>query len=152
MARPDLEASTEPEVAALARKRRLTYVSWDTGSAGHLATVMFMKTTGLPAESGLHVPYPGATLAAQAVLASQGDLIFASVPMVVAQGGRLKSIALIHPKRVEAVPNIPTLPEQGVKVNMEWQFWMGMLAPPSTPDAVVDVLQASPSRRWGPRK
>ena len=142
MARPDFEVNNAKDVAALAKKKQLTYASWGAGSAGQLATVLFMRAMKLPPESMLHVPYSGAAPAAQAVMAGQVDLIFAPVPMVISQGSKLKPIALIHPKRVEAVPSIPTLAEQGVTVKMDGEFWMGMLAPPKTPEPIVSVLAA----------
>lgn len=142
MARPDLQASTAPEIVALARRKQLSYASWGAGSASHLATVLFMRATGLPPSTMLHVPFTGSAPAAQAVSASQVDLIFAPVPLVAAQKGRMKPVALIHPKRVDALPEVPTLVEQGVTVQMDGEFWMGVLAPPRTSAAVVDATAA----------
>jgi tripartite-type tricarboxylate transporter receptor subunit TctC len=142
MARPDLEATTAPDVVKLAKQRQLTYASWGAGSASHLATVLFMRATGLPPESMLHVPFTGSAPAAQAVSAGQVDLIFAPVPLVAGQKGRMKAIALIHPHRVEALPEVPTLAEQGVKVKMDGEFWMGVLAPPKTPANIVETTAA----------
>lgn len=138
-ARKDLEANTAAEVAALAQRKQLTYASWGSGSAAHLATVLFMRATGLPPESMLHVPYTGSAPAAQAVAAGQVDLLFAPVPLAAAQRGLMKNVALIHPKRVDALPDVPTLAEQGVSVKMEGEFWMGVLAPPKTPAHIVSV-------------
>lgn len=142
MARPDLEANSAQEVVALAKRRQLTYASWGVGSAAHLSTVLFMRATGIPASAMLHVPFTGSAPAAQAVGASQVDLIVAPVPLVAAQRGKMKAIALIHPKRVDALPDIPTLAEQGVNVTMEAENWMGVLAPPKTPAAIVATIAA----------
>lgn len=143
MARPDLPASSPAEVVALAKRQQLTYASWGAGSAAHLATVLFMRATGLPASSMLHVPFTGSAPAAQGVSAGQVDLIFAPVPLVAAQKGRMKAIALIHPKRVDALPEVPTLAEQGVAVQMDGEFWMGVLAPPKTPAPIVEATAAA---------
>jgi tripartite-type tricarboxylate transporter receptor subunit TctC len=142
MARPDFEGSTAKDVIAMAKKKQLTYSSWGTGSTGHLAMVIFARNAGLPAESLLHVPYQGAAPAAQAVLVSQVDLMFAPVPMVVAQGGKLKPIAVMMPKRVEAVPNIPTFDEQGVPMKTDADIWMGLMLPPKTPGPIVKAYAA----------
>lgn len=143
MARSDLEANTALEVVALAKRRQLTFASWGAGSASHLATVLFMRATGLPAANMLHVPFTGSAPAAQAVSAGQVDLIFAPVPLVAAQKGRMKAIALIHPKRVAALSDVPTLAEQGVGVQMDGEFWMGVLAPPKTPAHIVEATAAA---------
>lgn len=140
MARQDLEANTAPEVIALAKKRQLTYASWGIGSAGHLSAILLMRATGLPTTTMLHVPYSGAAPAAQAVSAGQVELIVAPVPLVAAQRGKMKAIALIHPSRVEAVGDIPTLAEQGIKVQMDAENWMGVLAPPKTPAYIVNAF------------
>lgn len=141
-ARPTLEVATAPEVIALAKRRELSYASWGSGSAAHLATALFMRSAGLPPESMLHVPYTGSAPAAQAVAAGQVDLLFAPVPLVAAQKGLMKNIALIHPRRVDALPEVATLSEQGVSVRMEGEFWMGVLAPPRTPDHIVATISS----------
>lgn len=142
MARPDFEGATAKDVAAMARKKQLTYSSWGAGSTGHLAMVLFMRNMGLPKESLLHVPYQGAAPAAQAALAGQVDLIFAPVPMVVAQGGKLKAIAVMQPKRVEAIPNVQTFDEQGVAFKADADIWIGMMLPPKTPESIVNAFAA----------
>lgn len=138
MARSDLPASTSQEVAALAKNKQLTYASYGTGSASHLSTVVFMRAVGLPVDSMLHVPFQGVAPAAQAVAAGQVDLFFAPVPVVASQRGRVKLVSVLSSKRVEAIAEVPTLAEQGVTVKLEGESWMGVMAPPKTPAAIVN--------------
>ena len=142
MARPDFDARTAPEILNLSKKRKLTYASWGLGSTGSLAMVLFMRAVGIPMENMIHVPYPGAAPAAQAVLAGQVDLIFAPVPMVLSQGGRLKALAVMRDKRVEALANVPTFKEQGIRFDSDADIWVGMMLPPKTPQNIAAAVSA----------
>lgn len=142
MARPDLPADSIKELLELSKKQKLTYASWGVGSTGNLAMVLFMQSLGLSGDSFLHVPYPGAAPAAQAVLAKQVDVIFAPVPMVIAQGEKLKALAVIGEKRVSAIPKVPTFAEQGVKFSTDAEIWIGLMLPPKTPKEIVTTLSA----------
>lgn len=135
MGRPGLPAKTLPELIALAKKQKLTYSTWGNGSAGHIAMSQFLLVTKTDM---LHVPYQGAAPAAQAAMADQVD--FAMVPAPMAASFRTKMIpfGIASKKRIDLIKEIPTLTEVGAEVSAP--SWVGILAPPKTPQNVVDTL------------
>ncbi len=135
MGRPGLPAKTLPELIALAKKQKLTYSSWGNGSAGHIAMSQFLLVTKTEM---LHVPYQGAAPAAQAAMADQVD--FAMVPAPMAGGFKSKMIpfGVASKKRIDLIKEIPTLTEIGAEVSAP--SWVGILAPPKTPQNVVNTL------------
>jgi tripartite-type tricarboxylate transporter receptor subunit TctC len=121
---------------------KLSFMSTGIGSPIHLTGELFQAATGTRM---LHVPYKGA---------AYGDIVNGLVqvgfPTVVSllpflQGNRLRPIATTTPKRLAALPDVPTLEESGVK-GVVVQNWYGIVAPKSTPAALVERLSKEIAR------
>jgi tripartite-type tricarboxylate transporter receptor subunit TctC len=99
---------------------------------------LFQQRTGIKLN---HVPYKGAGPAIQDVVGGQVPVMFvdlaAGSPMI--KAGKLKVLAVASPKRIAALPNVPTLAEQGVP-NFEAWAWQGLTVPAGTPKDIVSSL------------
>jgi len=140
IAHPTLQATNVKDLIALAKAKpgQLNYASSGIGSPGHLAAVLLETLTGAQLS---HVPYKGGGPAITDLLAGHVPLFFAvistGVPHV--QSGKVRGIAVTGAKRAEAVPNVPTVAESGVK-GYAAENWYGMLVPGKTPKPVIDRL------------
>ena len=143
MVRKDLPAKNVQELIALAKKDpgKLTYASVGNGSQPHLAGELFQQMTGTKL---IHVPYKGAAPAAVDMLAGQIDMGILNLPPFIEhiKSGALRGLAVAGLKRNDAVPDMPTLDEAGLK-GFNVVTWYGIAAPAGTPQAVVDKLAAA---------
>ena len=120
---------------------KVNYGSGGNGSAAHLAMEYFKLSTQTFV---VHVPYRGTAPSVTDAIAGQIQMVFtgapALVPMVTA--GTLRAIAVSSPKRLDLLPDVPTLAESGVKglEGFEADQWYGLVAPAGTPAAVVQKL------------
>jgi tripartite-type tricarboxylate transporter receptor subunit TctC len=110
------------------------------GSAGHIATLAFLKRTGLPLDTIL---YKG-TAPANADLLSGSVQLFmdpwtALLPL--ATSGKARGLFVTSKERTPLAPNIPTTNEVGLK-DFNLSSWYGVWAPKDTPDAIVNRLAA----------
>jgi tripartite-type tricarboxylate transporter receptor subunit TctC len=135
--RPDLPVKTFPDLVALARKTELSFASWGNGSPGHVGSEMFRNHVKAKV---LTVPYQGTAPAAQAVLASQVDLMYMPSPLWLAMQSRVTTFAAASKARYERFKQVPTMAEFGVPVDLE--VWQGLFAPPQTPRSIVDRFAA----------
>lgn len=135
-----LKGLTLPELIQDPRSRNegLAFGSAGFGHSSHLAAQVFMARTGV---RWLHVPFKGNAPALRALMAGEVQILFLSVPSVPAAlaSGRAHALAAAHPERLAALPQIPTLAEQGVR-QAEFQQWYGLFAPRGTPAAMVQGL------------
>jgi tripartite-type tricarboxylate transporter receptor subunit TctC len=124
---------------AKAKAGTLSYASFGQGTSAHLAGEMLKAQTGADIT---HIPYKGQAPALADLLGGQVSLMFGNWPEFRAhvQSGKLIALGMATAKRSVYAPAIPTLTEQGVKV--ESNSWNGLLAPAATPDAVVQRLNA----------
>jgi tripartite-type tricarboxylate transporter receptor subunit TctC len=142
MVHPVLPARSVKEFVALAKAKpgALDYASSGIGGTGHLAGELFKSVTGI---SMVHVPYKSAAPALTDLVAGQVQVMFgtllASVPQI--RNGKLRGIALTGPRRVEALPQVPTFLESGV-ANFDASSWNCMMAPAGTPQPIVARLNA----------
>ncbi len=125
--------------AAKAAPGKLTYASGGNGSPQHLGGALFAAHTGIDIR---HVPYRGASQAAQDVAGGQVDVTFQGIATVaaLAKGGKLKLIGVMANSRSAEYPDAPTLKEAGIN-GFEFSTWFSLAAPPGTPKAIVDRLQ-----------
>jgi tripartite-type tricarboxylate transporter receptor subunit TctC len=118
------------------RKQKLSYASAGTGSGPHMMTVAFARAARI--DNLLHVPYTGMAPALTAVMSKQVDVMLVAVGGATQYRSKLKFYGVTSAQRVSAIPDVPTLKEQGL--NIVGEAWMGVLAPPKTPPAVTAAL------------
>jgi tripartite-type tricarboxylate transporter receptor subunit TctC len=134
---PSLPVKSVAELIAFAKARpgQLNYGSAGMGSAGHLVTEMFRARAGLDM---VHVPYKGAGPALTELLAGQVTLVLSnplgSQPLV--KAGRLRPLAVTGPRRIAALPEVPTMREAGLK-DFSSTFFLGLLGPAGLPGDIV---------------
>ncbi|WP_458098050.1 Bug family tripartite tricarboxylate transporter substrate binding protein [Roseomonas sp. WA12] len=140
IASPRLPATDMAGFIAHARARagQLSYGSSGNATGSHLASVLFLRQTGLEMA---HVPYRGGSAAMQDVLA--GNVAFAMATVNSATqlilDGRLRALAVASESRVSALPDVPTMAEAGLP-GVVVDEWNGMFAPPGTPRRIVERL------------
>ena len=132
-------AKTAQDLVALAKKEpgKLNFGSGGVGSSQHLFGVMFNKAANLDV---VHVPYKGTSPAEAALVAGQVDFML-NPPTALAfvSAGKLKALGVASPTRSAAMPDLPTLDEQGIKGVYTSTFY-GIMAPANTPKEIVDRL------------
>ncbi|WP_213736498.1 tripartite tricarboxylate transporter substrate-binding protein [Bradyrhizobium sp. dw_411] len=108
------------------------------GAATHLGGILFETLTGSHIQ---FIPYRGTSLAMQALVAGQIDLIFdqmsSSLPHV--QEGTIRPYAVMSKTRAQAAPDIPTVDEAGLP-GLYLPVWNGMWVPKNTPKDIIDKL------------
>jgi tripartite-type tricarboxylate transporter receptor subunit TctC len=125
---------------ARANPGKVNFASSSAASAPHLAGEHFKQVTGIDMQ---HVPYKGSAPALADLAGGQVQLMFDSMPssMGFIKGGKLKVLAVSNPKRVSALPNVPTMIEAGV-AGFDLGTWYGIWAPAGTPRDVIAKLNA----------
>ena len=130
-------AKSVQELLALIKQKpgALHFGSSGIGTTGHLAGEVFKQQAGLDM---VHVPYKGGAPAANALLAGDVEMSFATVPSVVGhvRSGKLRALAVTGAKPLSALPGVQPLKDQGVP-NYAVASWYGLLAPANTPKDVV---------------
>jgi tripartite-type tricarboxylate transporter receptor subunit TctC len=108
-----------------------------------LATELLKSRTGIRAD---HIPYKGSMESVNGVASGQLTLTLVDSGPAVApiKGGLLKGLAVTSPHRIAALPDVPTMAEQGIDLTI--QFWSGLLAPAGTPKPIIDKLAAEVQR------
>lgn len=116
----------------------LTVATSGIGQSPHMSSEMFKQRTGIDATL---IPHSGAAPAVTAMLGQQMDYMIDNLPssMPHIQSGKFRALAVTSGKRVEELPDVPTMAEAGVE-NMEVTAWFGLLAPAGTPQPVIDKL------------
>jgi tripartite-type tricarboxylate transporter receptor subunit TctC len=136
---PKMKVKTLKEYIDAARSRRgeVTYSSQGEGSTVNLMMEAFAKTVNITL---IHVPYKGAAPALTDLLGGQVDSTLISLQGSVGNfaKGNLVPLAIASSKRSELLPQVPTLIESGVPLQLT--LWYGLAAPKGTPPAVVERL------------
>ena len=130
-------------VAAKARPGEINFASPGNGTVAHLTGEQFQKAAGIKFQ---HVPYKGANQALNDVISGQVQLYVSSVPSVLQQirTGKLRPLAVTSAKRVDDIPQTPTVGESGYK-GFDASPWFGLLAPAGAPKIVVNVSATASS-------
>lgn len=139
---PSVPAKNLQELVAYAKSRpgKLNYGSGGNGSAAQLATEYFkMQTKAFI----VHVPYRGTSPAVTDLVAGQTDMLFSGAPAVISfvKSGQLRALAVSSKKRLEALPDVPTVAETGYP-GFEADQWYGVVAPAGTPADIVRKLNS----------
>jgi tripartite-type tricarboxylate transporter receptor subunit TctC len=138
---PSVPAKDMRELLALlkANPGKYSYATPGYGTSPHLYSEWLFKLNyGLDV---LNVPFPGALPAVQSTVAGQTQIIPVTVTAVapLIKNGHLRGLAVAAHKRSPAVPDVPTLAEQGINGH-EVDFWTGAIMPAGTPKAIVELL------------
>ncbi len=122
-----------------ASKGKLTIASPGTGSSPNMTMELFRLTTGI---DFVHVPYKGAGPAIVDLLGGHVQSMFDNMSSQLAhmKGGRTRAIAVTSPKRSVHMPDVPTMIESGI--NIDVTVWYGLCAPAATPKPIVAKLNA----------
>src|SRR6202790_5683472 len=109
-----------------------------SSAAFQLATELFKQKTGAPMQE---IPYKGANDSVMAVISGQVTAAIADAGPALSQvlGGQARALAVAAPKRMEELPDVPTLKEAGADVDAV--LWSGLFAPRQTPPAIVKKLE-----------
>jgi tripartite-type tricarboxylate transporter receptor subunit TctC len=134
------------ELTAMLRSKpgAYSYGSSGNGTITHLAGELYRSLAGVEVA---HVPYKGSTPTTQAILGGEVAFTFSSMPPAVqnAKAGRLRALAVTTPRRVEAVPEVPTMREAGM-ADYEIVLYSGVLAPRGLPEPILKRLNAEMAR------
>ena len=131
---------TLPEFIAhtKAHASSVSYASAGVGTTTHIGAATFLQQAGI---DPMHVPYKGNGAAMSDVIAGRVDMIFeaygSGAPHV--KDGRLRALGVTSAKRLAALPDVPTVAEQGMP-NYSYYLWLGIVAPAGTPKPVIDRL------------
>ncbi|UOQ44285.1 tripartite tricarboxylate transporter substrate binding protein [Halobacillus salinarum] len=112
-----------------------------TGAIWHLAAESFAKANGIDLK---FVPFDGAAPSITSLLGGHIEAVSVSPGEVLTQvkAGKLKTLAVMSDERSKALPDVPTLKEEGVK-SVNVGAWRGIIAPKDTPDDVVKELETA---------
>jgi tripartite-type tricarboxylate transporter receptor subunit TctC len=143
LVRPDFPANNVKEFIAYAKANpgKLNYASQGNGTTSHLTGAMFDAAVGTKMN---HVPYRGTAPALNDLLGGHVDLMFNELATSIElhKSGRAKLLAVTTTKRIDELPDVPTMQEQGVP-NFISDTWNAISAPPKTPAAIVAKLNAA---------
>ncbi|MEK6243416.1 MAG: tripartite tricarboxylate transporter substrate-binding protein [Pseudomonadota bacterium] len=143
VAHPSFPPNTIKEMIAYAKANpgKLNFASPGSGSQNRLEMELVRKAEGLDM---VHVPYKGgAGPAAAGLIAAETHLMFTTVSSVLGhvKGGRLKALVVVSAKRLEQLPDVPTMLESGYADSTSGS-WQGIFVPAGTSREIVDRLYA----------
>jgi len=130
----------EVAAASKAKPESVTIGSIGNGTLGHLLLVQAQQMGGFKIT---HVPFAGGGPMNQNILGGQIDMGAGSVALLAPQvkGGKMRAIATAGEKRATALPDVPTLIEQGFPGLTAYAWW-GIYAPAGTPKPIIDKFHA----------
>ena len=138
--RPDSPLRTLADVVSLGKQRpdALSCATAGTGTPSHLALELLRQRAGVRI---VHVPFKGIPAGLTALMGGQVDIAFSGVatalPLI--KAGKLSALASAGAQRLPALPDLPTIAEQGVQ-DYRLNEWYGLAAPSGTPPHVIARL------------
>ncbi len=145
---PSLPAKNLAEFVQLAKsaKEKLTYGSWGVGGSGQITVEALKSAAQIDL---LHVPYQGTAPLMQAQLSNQVMASIQPVPVVEQhmRSGAVRAIAIAARARLPGYPDVPTLREVGIPVDMG--PWFGFVAPAGVPADIVARLHDAADATMG---
>src|SRR5436853_640110 len=125
---------------AKSRPRELSYSAALVGTSPQLSMELLKLQMKMDI---VHIPYRIAAQGVSDTIGGQVPLNISNVPAIIgpAQAGRLRALAVTSAKRIDQLPDVPTMQESGVP-NFEVNSWYGLAAPAATPVALLDKLNA----------
>ena len=144
--RPGLGVANVQELIAKekAKPGTMSFASSGNGASSHLAGVLFNEMTGTKL---MHVPYKGTGPALNDLLGGQVDMTFTDIltALPYIKSDKVKALGVATAKRSSALPDIPTIAEQGVK-GYDVSVFFGVVAPKGTPADRLKTLNEAFSR------
>jgi tripartite-type tricarboxylate transporter receptor subunit TctC len=130
--------------AAKVKPDTISYGSIGSGSLGHLTMTLLQQAAGFKV---VHIPYKGGGPMATDALGGQVEMAIGSVALLAphVKSGKLRAIVVTGDKRSNALPDVPTLAEEGFP-GFSALAWWGVFAPAGTPKAIIERLNAEFAR------
>jgi tripartite-type tricarboxylate transporter receptor subunit TctC len=136
---PSLPVKTAKDLVALAKAKpgTMNFSSSGSGTTQHLSGELFNLRTGVKI---VHVPFRGTAPSLTAVVGGEVEMTFANIPAISSfvKAGRLRPLGTTGLKRAAQMPDVPTLKEVGIDVEVTVRY--GIFAPAATPRDVVNTL------------
>jgi tripartite-type tricarboxylate transporter receptor subunit TctC len=140
---PNMAVKNLAELIAAAKERpgMLNYGSGGVGHPNQMSMELFKKRAGVNIAA---VSYRGMAPAVQDFLAGTTSVIFVDPAIAVGhvRDGKMKAIAVSTKDRLPALPDIPSMQQQGVP-DYDVYAWQGMIAPANTSRAVIEKLASA---------
>jgi tripartite-type tricarboxylate transporter receptor subunit TctC len=138
---PTLPVRTLGELVKLAKAKpgQLDYASAGLGTVTFLAAEIFKSQAGIDLR---HVPYRGGGESLSSIISGETIVYFSPLPVALphVRSGRLRALAVTSKKRVDVVPQVPTVAESGYPA-YEFNLWNGLLVPAKTPRETVVAIR-----------
>jgi tripartite-type tricarboxylate transporter receptor subunit TctC len=143
MVDPKLPINNLKELAAYAKANpgKVNYGTAGAGTIGHVAIELFKQVSGL--KEFIHIPYKGGAAAVNEVMGGRLTLVAVSISGAVValhQSGKIRIIAVTSEGRSEALPDLPSVVEQGFP-DLVIQFFIGLFAPSGLPEPILAQLE-----------
>ena len=140
-----LPVGSAKELFALARSKpgQITYASAGLGSINQISTELIAFSAGV---RFTHVPYKGGAPALNDLVGGHVDIFVSSLPQALqlVRSGQVKTLAVTSTKRTALLPDVPTLVESGISVDLG--TWWGIAGPAGMPKDIVNALNAEISK------
>lgn len=143
---PSLGVNSVKELIAAAKldPGKINYASVGNGSSVHLTTELFKKQAGIDMT---HIPYKGSAPALVDVVSGRTPVMFVNLlsGLSLVKSGKLRVLAVASGKRIQTLPDVPTVAEAGVP-GYQSEAWIGIIVPTGTPAPIVKRLNAEFNR------
>ena len=142
----NLPAQTVQQLIAMAKAKpnEMSFGSGGNGNINHLAGELLKLQTGTQIK---HVPYKGSAQALTDLMGGHIQLVIDGFNVVQPSvaSGKARAIAITSDTRSPAMPHVPTMKEAGLG-DLVVYGWQGVLAPASTPSAIIEKLTQEVAR------
>ena len=144
IANPTVPVNTVAELVALAKSKpgELNFASPGSSTLNRLEMERFMKFADVKI---VHIPYKGgAGPAVTGMLGGETQVMFVTLSSAISfvQAGKLKPLGISTTKRIDALPQVPTMIEAGYP-DMVSSSWQGIFVPAGTPRPIVEKIHAA---------
>lgn len=141
---PEFPVHSVKDLIKLAKEKpgTINYASAGIGTSNHLTVELLKAMTGL---NIVHVPFKGDAPAVTAVLANQIPMMFPTLPVALPyiKSGKLRAVAVSSAKRTPLLPDVPAVAESDGLAAFAVSVWVGIVAPPKTPQPIISKLSAA---------